>query len=533
MTWCQDISRHGEAVAKHCCALNATFRIGWLLLAWLGLGAIAMTVKEAETNAPPSTPTQLAAVLDVDRLRGTDLVLLRNGDWLTGTLLNEGFELRTSYAHLKFENRMLAGIDLADSAFGLQSIITINSNRFSGFLNELPFLFQPKTGSRIEVRREKVLKVIFGIRQAELEGIAQGRWIRLRNGDYFSGQLLINSPVLVTTSGQAPLSLNEAASLTFITGRHPLLTRVRLHNGKAVEATLQIEDIPIQLDVGPKIQLYWDRIEVIREHHEADPTTLAAAQLQTRPAVTVTNFSLSSQTNIEGMVWIPAGEFVMGSPPDELGRDLDEGPQTKVIITQGFWMGKCEVTQAEYHSVMGTNPSNFTGDPIRPVERVSWREAMDYCTRLTRRAQALSQLPDGYVYRLPTEAEWEYACRAGTTTRFSFGNDRLYLQAGDYAWFTGNSDSTTHPAGTRQPNPWGLFDMHGNVWEWCLDRWQDFLPGGSITNLPSPAEGSLRVARGGSWLYDAKICRSANRDDYSPSNRCSDLGFRVVLAPSQ
>jgi formylglycine-generating enzyme required for sulfatase activity len=103
----------------------------------------------------------------------------------------------------------------------------------------------------------------------------------------------------------------------------------------------------------------------------------------------------------------------------------------------------------------------------------------------------------------------------------------------DYAWFTGNASSTTHAAGTKKPNPWGLHDMHGNVLEWCLDNWTGSLPGGTITNLPAPATGSLRVARGGSWLYEGRFSRSANRDDYSPSNRCSDLGFRVVLAPSE
>jgi len=221
----------------------------------------------------------------------------------------------------------------------------------------------------------------------------------------------------------------------------------------------------------------------------------------------------------------------MGSPPDEPGRNLDEGPQTKVVLPQGFWLGRCEVTQAEFQAIMGTNPSNTTDDPNQPVDKVNWHEAMEYCAKLTRQAQAANRLPAGYGYRLPTEAEWEYACRAGTKTRFSFGDDKAETQLTDYAWFLRNSESTPHPVGKKRPNPWGLFDMHGNVWEWCLDRWEGALPGGCVTNNPTAAEGTLRVARGGSWLYDGKACRSANRDDYSPSNRCSDLGFRVALAP--
>ncbi|MBI2924245.1 MAG: formylglycine-generating enzyme family protein [Verrucomicrobia bacterium] len=506
--------------------------VGWLIVAGLSIGAGTVTAKEGETKASPSEPPQLAVVLNVERPSKADLLLLRSGEQLTGVLLNETFTLRTSYAELKLERRMLAGIDLNDGARGIESIITINSNRFSGFIEDPFFAFQDPTGSRTDVRREKVLKVIFGAREAELHGIPQGRWIRLKNGDGFSGQLLVDPLPLVTASGQVPIGLKEAASLKFTTGAPPQ-TKIILRSGDVQEGTLAIEDLPIQLDVGPKIQLYRDRIDTIGDRLVPDTTTLAATQHVTHPDASSAVASASSRTNFEGMVWIPAGEFIMGSPTDEVGRDQDEGPQTRVMIAQGFWMGRCEVTQAEYQSVMGTNPSNLTGDPASPVEKVSWLEAVEYCTKLTQRARATGRLPEGYAYRLPTEAEWEYACRAGTTTRYSYGDDKSYTQLGDYAWFTGNSDSTKHPVGTRRPNPWGLFDMHGNVWEWCLDRWQGFLPGSSLTNLPGPAEGALRVARGGSWLYDAKICRSANRDDYSPSNRCSDLGFRVVLAPSQ
>ncbi len=231
------------------------------------------------------------------------------------------------------------------------------------------------------------------------------------------------------------------------------------------------------------------------------------------------------------LVWIPPGEFLMGSPTEETGRELDEGPQTRVKFPHGFWMGKFEVSQAEYQRLIGTNPSNATGDSARPVERVNWFEAMEYCKRLTKQEENVGRLPNSYAYRLPTEAEWEYACRAGTTSRFSYGDDENGTHLIDYAWFTRNSESITHPVGGKQPNPWGLYDMHGNVWEWCLDRWADALPGGTITNAPTSTTGTLRVARGGSWLYEPKACRSANRDDYSPWDRCSDIGFRIVLAP--
>ncbi|MBI4660582.1 MAG: formylglycine-generating enzyme family protein [Verrucomicrobia bacterium] len=230
------------------------------------------------------------------------------------------------------------------------------------------------------------------------------------------------------------------------------------------------------------------------------------------------------------MVWIAPGTFAMGSPPDEIDRGLDETLQAKVTIRHGFWMARFEVTQSQYQAVMGTNPSHFTGDSKRPVEKVSWHDAVSYCTKLTAMEQEASRLPDGYAYRLPTEAEWEYACRAGTTTRFSFGDDSGYARLDDHAWFTGNSGSTTHPVGLKRPNPWGLYDMHGNVWEWCLDHWSSS-GSNERPEIATRRESALRAARGGSWLYDGRFCRSANRDDYFKSNRCSDVGFRVVLAP--
>jgi formylglycine-generating enzyme required for sulfatase activity len=221
----------------------------------------------------------------------------------------------------------------------------------------------------------------------------------------------------------------------------------------------------------------------------------------------------------------------MGSPTEEVGRDLDEGPVTRVTIPRGFWLGRHEVTQAEFQRVMGANPSINTGDAARPVERITWYEAMDYCTRLTRASEVEGLLPTNHVFRLPTEAEWEYACRAGTQTRFSNGDDLGEIDLPRFAWFARNSESMTHRVGGKEPNPWGAFDLHGNVWEWCLDRWEGGLPGGAITNQPVSAKGPLRSARGGSWLYEARSCRSANRDDYGPSNRCGDVGFRVVIAP--
>jgi len=261
----------------------------------------------------------------------------------------------------------------------------------------------------------------------------------------------------------------------------------------------------------------------------ADRSTPATGQRFYRARV------LSAPTN---MAFIPPGTFRMGSPTNEVDRDSDEGPQTDVIISRGYWMGKYEVTQGEYLSLMNTNPSSFqppntTADTNRPVERVSWVDATNYCGLLTQRERAAGRIPANCVYRLPTEAEWEYACRGWTSDRrFSYGDDPGYTNLTNYAWYGEPlSTGTTHTVGLKLPNPWGLYDMYGNVWEWCQDGYGPY-GGGSAIDPLGPAMSSYRVMRGGSWYID-RYCRSALRIYALPSDRFNNAGFRLVLAPGQ
>jgi formylglycine-generating enzyme required for sulfatase activity len=246
------------------------------------------------------------------------------------------------------------------------------------------------------------------------------------------------------------------------------------------------------------------------------------------------------------MVFIPPGTFRMGSPTNEVGRSDDEGPQTDVIISRGFWMGKYEVTQGEYEAIAGDNPSWFNGDRIsanygvdlrRPVERVTWFDAANYCSLLTQREREAKRIASNARYRLPTEAEWEYACRAWTSTRFSFGDDPGYTNLTNYAWCGDNSGGTTHRVGQKLPNPWGLYDMHGNVWEWCQD-WLGVYPGGIVLDLQGSDTVPSRMLRGGDFLnygeHSAFFWRSASRPGGAVAEySCEDTGFRVVLAPGQ
>jgi formylglycine-generating enzyme required for sulfatase activity len=225
----------------------------------------------------------------------------------------------------------------------------------------------------------------------------------------------------------------------------------------------------------------------------------------------------------------------MGSPTNELDRSADEGPQTAVTISRGFWMGKYMVTQGEYLALVGNNPSWWPGDTNRPVEAVSWENATNYCALLTARDLGLKRIPSNCVYRLPTEAEWEYACRAWTSDRrFYFGDDLGYTNLANYSWYAGHNPGSTSPVGQKLPNQWGLYDMGGNAWQWCKDFYGPY-SGGSAIDPQGPTTALFHVVRGGGWNSQASDCRSALRHEAShrPGFDYFDLGFRVVLVQSE
>jgi len=209
------------------------------------------------------------------------------------------------------------------------------------------------------------------------------------------------------------------------------------------------------------------------------------------------SIDLGADVKLE-MVMLRNGSFQMG----------EKQSTHKVTITKPFYLGKFEVTQEQWERVMGSNPSNFKGAK-NPVEQVSWEDCQTFIRKLGEKVP-------GYTFRLPTEAEWEYACRAGSSSEYCYGDDAGGL--GEYAWYDGNSGSKTHPVGEKKPNAWGLYDMHGNVWEWCQD-WYGNLDSNAATDPVGPSSGSYRVLRGGSWYDDAALCRSASRSSVDPSYR--------------
>jgi len=352
-----------------------------------------------------------------------------------------------------------------------------------------------------------------------------------------------SSPVAVTASAApvAPSITTPPGSLTVTEGQPATFTVTATGS-----ATLSYQWQDNGVNVGTNSATYILALPLNSNSGDSITVTVSnAAGSVTSSAVTLTVnplvVTLGSSMPLN-LTAIAAGTFTMGSPSSDPDYYSDE-TQHLVQISKNFYMGTYLVTQAQWVQIMGANPSYFQttgeGSPTnnlqRPVEQVSYTDittaSTGFLALLNQHAIVSPAIPTGYVFRLPTEAEWEYASRAGTTTRFYWGNQ----SDGDttinsYAWYSGNDDTTTEPVGELLPNAWGLYDMAGNVFEWCQD-WYGTYDSGPDTDPAGPTSGSYRVIRGGSWSSDSGYCRSAFRNYYTPGFRFGLIGFRVVLAP--
>lgn len=262
------------------------------------------------------------------------------------------------------------------------------------------------------------------------------------------------------------------------------------------------------------------RSETVRQWH-ASPAAQSFRESQgdfLRKVGANAEFGFTVEAIKAAMVFVPPGRFSMGS---EGGED-DERPVTDVTITRGFWLSRYEVTQEEWRTIMNLSPSHYKG-LNRPVEFISWKAAQEFCQRLTAREQSAGRLPRGYAYRLPTEAEWEYACRLGTEQ----GSPGVQVETG---WFAENGKEMSHPVGEKLPNALGLYDVFGNVSEWCQD-WFGKYPGGHVSDYSGPINGDFRVARGGNSFDIAYGCRPSYRTGAEPIVRSAGIGMRLALAP--
>ena len=321
-------------------------------------------------------------------------------------------------------------------------------------------------------------------------------------------QVLDPLELLVVQEQLEPI-LQHAPSVREELQRAPLPTVLR---GRA---TLEFDSLP-DLDLTPLTELAeltgLRQVHVLGSPLPASLDRLAALNLNKRLQGRV------RYINSIGMHFSPirAGEFVMGA------SDLPDARQHRVRLTQPFLLGVFSVTQAEYQRVMGENPSRFDDDARRPVEKVSWHDAQEFCRRMSEQERV--------TYRLPTEAEWEYACRAGSTGAWCFGDDESQVE--EYAWYSENSGGDTHAVGQKKSNAWGLHDMHGNVWEWCSDWYSaDYYANSPLEDPKGPERATFRVFLGGSWGLGARYCRAAFRFGLVPGFRFVHLGFRVAAVP--
>ena len=342
---------------------------------------------------------------------------------------------------------------------------------------------------------------------------------------------LITGDAPLDAEAQRYLALELSLSLTDpALSEHARDLFTRLRNRRDLMAR-----IATYIDVALPAPELHGRIEALEQEHlqlqkalaeaEAARQALAAerddllkriSKLETKPEPSLPESFTDDITGME-FVLIPAGTFEMGSND---GND-NEKPVHRVTISQPFYLGKYPVTQAQWEMVMGHNPSDFKGDANLPVESVSWDDVQNFMEKLNAKAERA-------IYRLPTEAEWEYAARAGTTTIYSFGDDAGLLD--QYGWYNGNSENKTHPVGQLKPNPWGLYDIHGNIWEWVADWYASYLPGHQ-TDPTGPPNGDHRVIRGGSFDLSPGDLRSALRVRVGPEVRGRSIGFRCVRVP--
>ena len=381
-----------------------------------------------------------------------------------------------------------------------------------------PITFKPNVGAglgTITLEKPRRLIVEYIVSKAGRFDMKDAKKVALAGGDSWKATPAAYGDDLQFKQEGGNLSFNYYYGPCFLADLGPtdLQTHLNVDVARATSDPrgIAVEDGHVYL----LKQLDWRRNVLFKISMERANTRPAA------PAPKEITVDLGGGLKLE-VVLIPAGEFLMGSPDPDKDAQTQEKPQHRVRITKPFYLGKYPVTQEQWEAVMGGNPSHFKG-PMSPVEMVSWDDCQKFLNKLSAKSGNHRR-----KFRLPTEAQWEYACRAGSATCYYFGDGESAL--GEYAWHNANSDSRTHPVGEKKPNAWGLYDMHGNVWQWCEDWFDDnFYKGTPVDDPAGPSAGSDRVSRGGSWSYTAKFCRSASRNGNGLDNCNNNLGFRVSL----
>ena len=474
-----------------------------------------------------------------ERSAKEDVVHFRNNDVLRGTVVNKTVSVNTPYGMLTIPLRKCAGLSFEGARANTEAIVTVNFNRFTGIITDRTIRFRIGTsGTEIRIRKEKVRHVLLKRAADEREfddANAKTCLFLMTNGDLLTGMPNPARLTIATDYADVPVSFSEIRNVVMQGGDQSTAVLTK-KNRDVMRGKLATEELTVQLDIGIAAEaVYKDKFsKMFVDDGNAQAVALfsGAAPLQGESDGAMFSsggvgedlvLTIPGPSKVQlKMKKIPAGTFVMGSSMGEKGRDGDEGPIHQVVISKSFYMGVYEVTQAQWEAVMGTYPSKFNGKPAHPVEQVSWEDCQKFVKKINGMGIG--------TFRLPTEAEWEYACRAGTKTVYSFGDEVAKLKEyGNYEDTPKWGDKSTAPVGSFKPNAWGLYDMHGNVYEWCND-WYGGYNMDKQTDPTGAAGGSYRVYRGGGWYYSSEFCRSASRHGLTPSYRYYCLGFRLVRA---
>ena len=506
------------------------------MVAWAAAAMLLAVATTAEAQLP-----SMSQVFSKQRSETEDVIYFRNNDVLKGEVLNESISVSTPYGDCTVPFHRCAGISFEGSRANTEALVTVNYNRITGIIKDRVIKFRIGTsGAPLDLRKEKIRFILLKRTSRETGFVDPNQKTNLfvmTNGDLLTG--LPDSPDLriATDYGQVPVTFSEIKNVE-MQGGDNVTAVIQKKNGDVMRGTLETEELSLKLDMGVTVKaIYKDKFSKM---FVDDGNSQVAAQFGLAQPVSgesdgagfVAEAGGQVVTNTIGMKLklIPPGAFTMGSPSSEANRDEDEGPQHKVTLTKGFYMGVTEVTQGQWEAVMGTDVRQQRdkankewplrgASPQHPMYYVSWEEAQEFCKKLSAK--------EGHQYRLPTEAEWEYACRAGTSTAYYWGGS----WDNQFGWCKENSGETTHEGGGKKPNAWGLFDMSGNVWEWCMDSYEEHLYSSSARTDPiGPSGGDKRVLRGGSWYFTPEYCRSANRT-HNPDRRSNGFGFRVVRTP--
>jgi len=516
-------------------------RLGKLPGAPLRIGALTCVFAFAARTYGGTQLPLLETVFDQERPRQSDTIHLRSGEVLRGEIVNATLRVQAIYGTVEVPVARCAGISIGEGASRTDVLISVNYNRVSGVLRDREIRFRPASGEpEIRLLRKSVRTILFRVRPDEREFVDRllakdlvTERFRMSNRDLLTGRARERKVRFDKRFGRTVVL--DLSNVSMIQRRHDG-HRDLLKEERKRHITGQLASCPLtlELDLGAVVKV---STSDVRFFYGGLGTSRAAGRLGIHfpfrdddPVPAPANPEMVNRVGMRFRL-IPAGSFLMGAPEHPHGGQDGERPQHKVNITKPFYMAVTEVTQTQWTRVMGSPlcPRKWweSKNPDRPVYRASWDHAVAF-------AQRLSELDPDFTYRLPTEAEWEYACRAGTRTRFFWGEDRNERNCDSFMWRNRNSKGP-QPVGRKRPNGWGLYDMSGNVWEWCSD-WYARYSSQEATDPAGPATGKYRVLRGGSWNNALHYCLSTTRTPFRPDGakhrEYVDAGFRVVAVPS-